>query len=595
MESSAQISILARQFDDLCKGFNNLIEDFRRYAVNQENCQIKWLEAEDEVRHLKNQLNDANQVNSKLQAQYHQTTVLLKNEVKVRTHLQEEKKTLEKKLKSSKERTGTAENNAEPPRRNRHSMPGMCPPSRDWLCNENVSDSNSMGTSSIASEIINEETNRDSELPPSSARSSRISTRSNRPSGFDSYLTTDGGFKRRSRRDGVLDTSCSERLIATTTVSIPIKGGPITATSVIETSPETCEMTEEINSSFGKKRRVRIDSHQQLENEPDIAPSAPSQSLLEPPKNRFIMSETSPTVNGRRSTSVPATARLSEGQGAAYLRPVASGGRLSLNQRRHNFSQKTIIKSENCLPCGNRIKFGKLAFKCSDCRATCHVDCKTRMPQICVPTTQASISRGLAGTLADFAPSTVPMIPSLIVHCVNEVERRGMKEVALYRVNGSEKEITDLKEEMVRGKMQPQRLAQVNIHVVTGALKLFLRTLKEPLITFTLWKSFAGICDLDEEMDVQTALYALIPELPRPNRDTLAYLILHIQKVADTPECKMLASSLARVFGPIIIGHSRPNPDVELTLKETKKQACITEKLLQIPSDYWCRFIMTDH
>jgi hypothetical protein len=37
-------------------------------------------------------------------------------------------------------------------------------------------------------------------------------------------------------------------------------------------------MTEEINSSFGKKRRVRIDSHQQLENEPDVAPSAPSQS-----------------------------------------------------------------------------------------------------------------------------------------------------------------------------------------------------------------------------------------------------------------------------------------------------------------------------
>ena len=71
-----------------------LFLEFRRYAVNQENCQIKWLEAEDEVRHLKNQLSDANQMNSKLQAQYQQTTVLLKNEVKVRTHLQEEKKTL---------------------------------------------------------------------------------------------------------------------------------------------------------------------------------------------------------------------------------------------------------------------------------------------------------------------------------------------------------------------------------------------------------------------------------------------------------------------------------------------------------------------
>jgi hypothetical protein len=71
-----------------------LFLEFRRNAVNQENCQIKWLEAEDEVRHLKNQLSDANQMNSKLQAQYQQTTVLLKNEVKVRTHLQEEKKTL---------------------------------------------------------------------------------------------------------------------------------------------------------------------------------------------------------------------------------------------------------------------------------------------------------------------------------------------------------------------------------------------------------------------------------------------------------------------------------------------------------------------
>uniref|UniRef100_A0A0P6CLF9 Rac GTPase-activating protein n=1 Tax=Daphnia magna TaxID=35525 RepID=A0A0P6CLF9_9CRUS len=594
MDSSTQITMLARQFDDLCKGFTNLIEDFRRYALNQENCQLKWLEAEDEVRHLKNQLSDANQVNSKLQAQYHQTTALLKNEVKVRTHLQEEKKTLEKKLRISKEKnhsTERNENSNEPTKKNRHSMPGICP-SRDWLCNE--TDSNSVGTPSIVSEISNEGMNRENELPTSNARSSRASSRGSRPSNMESFITSDGGFKRRSRRDGILDNSCSERLIATTTVSIPIKGGPITATSVIETSPETNQMTDEMNTSFGKKRRVRIDSIQQLENEPDVAPSAPSQSLLEPPKNRFIMNETSPTVNGRRSTSVPATARLSDGQGPAYLRPMASGGRLSLNQRRHNFSQKTIIKSENCLPCGNRIKFGKLAFKCSDCRATCHVDCKTRMPQICVPTTQASISRGLSGTLADFAPLTVPMIPSLIVHCVNEVERRGMKEVAIYRVNGSEKEITDLKDEMVRGKMQPQRLAQVNIHVVTGALKLFLRTLKEPLITFTLWKSFVGICDLTEEMDVQTALYALIPELPRPNRDTLAFLILHIQKVADTPECKMLTSSLARVFGPIIIGHSRPNPDVELTLKETKKQACTMEKLLQIPSDYWCRFIV-DH
>lgn len=113
MDSANKIAVLARQFDDLSRGFSNLIEgkhiqvgveslfslhfctsDFKRHAVYQDDCRAKWHEAEEEIRHLRNQLSDMNQLNSKLEAQCHQTTLLLKNEVKVRTHLQEEKKTL---------------------------------------------------------------------------------------------------------------------------------------------------------------------------------------------------------------------------------------------------------------------------------------------------------------------------------------------------------------------------------------------------------------------------------------------------------------------------------------------------------------------
>ena len=82
-----------------CQLFSPSTQDFRRHASYQEECQAKWLETENEVRHLRNQVNDANQLNSKLEAQYHQTTLLLKNEVKVRTHLQEEKKNLVCQLK----------------------------------------------------------------------------------------------------------------------------------------------------------------------------------------------------------------------------------------------------------------------------------------------------------------------------------------------------------------------------------------------------------------------------------------------------------------------------------------------------------------
>ena len=105
------------------------------------------------------------------------------------------------------------------------------------------------------------------------------------------------------------------------------------------------------------------------------------------------------------------------------------------------------VKFFNSFFLNNRIKFGKPALKCADCRATCHVDCKPRMSMYCVPTAQtaASSNKVFAGSVADYAPASSPMIPALVIHCVDEIERRGMNQVALYRMNASEKEIHDLK------------------------------------------------------------------------------------------------------------------------------------------------------
>jgi predicted HAD superfamily phosphohydrolase len=49
------------------------------------------------------------------------------------------------------------------------------------------------------------------------------------------------------------------------------------------------------------------------------------------------------------------------------------------------------------------------------------------------------------GTISDYAPSTAPMIPSLIVHCVKEVDLRGLNEVGIYRIPSSEKDVRELK------------------------------------------------------------------------------------------------------------------------------------------------------
>lgn len=63
----------------------------------------------------------------------------------------------------------------------------------------------------------------------------------------------------------------------------------------------------------------------------------------------------------------------------------------------------------------------------------------------CVPTVQTPSNKGFVGTVADYAPNISPMIPGIVIHCINEIERRGLSEVGIYRVNGSEKEIKDMK------------------------------------------------------------------------------------------------------------------------------------------------------
>jgi Rac GTPase-activating protein 1 len=49
------------------------------------------------------------------------------------------------------------------------------------------------------------------------------------------------------------------------------------------------------------------------------------------------------------------------------------------------------------------------------------------------------------GTISDYAPPTAPMVPSLIVHCINEVDLRGLNEVGIYRISGAEKDVRELK------------------------------------------------------------------------------------------------------------------------------------------------------
>ncbi|TRY94110.1 hypothetical protein DNTS_003201, partial [Danionella cerebrum] len=243
----------------------------------------------------------------------------------------------------------------------------------------------------------------------------------------------------------------------------------------------------------------------------------------------------------------------------------------------HVFQQKTVIRPETCVPCGKRIRFGKIAVKCRDCRLVSHPECKHRCLESCSPNAHGSTQPN-AETLESFAPSSSPQIPSLIVQCVHEIERRGLEEKGIYRVPGGERLVKELREKYVCGK-GPLMLHKVEeIHAVCGLLKDFLRKLKEPLITFKLHKTFMEASEVADEDKCTETLLTSIKELPQPNRHTLAFLMLHLQKVMRSPLCQMDQNNLSRVFGPTIIGHGMLEPSPMTIMRDTNTQPKVSSK-----------------
>ncbi|XP_015926978.1 rac GTPase-activating protein 1 isoform X1 [Parasteatoda tepidariorum] len=261
-------------------------------------------------------------------------------------------------------------------------------------------------------------------------------------------------------------------------------------------------------------------------------------------------------------------------------------GRYSLGGRAnkpHAFAVKTVIRTEKCYPCGKVIKFCKQVLKCGNCRMTCHPECKDQCPERCIPA-NFTPTKGVPGTLCDYTPSTPPMIPPLIIHCVSKVESSGLKELGLYRVSGSEREVKELKEKFLNGRSIPS-LNGVDIHAVCGTIKEFLRSLKDTLITKAAWQIFVDAANRHDEEQSFNMLLNAFSDLPQPNRDTLAFLILHWQKVAASRECKMNIDNLARVVAPTVVGFSETEPANMLT--ETRLICRVMERLLMIPSDTW--------
>ncbi len=129
-------------------------------------------------------------------------------------------------------------------------------------------------------------------------------------------------------------------------------------------------------------------------------------------------------------------------------------------------------------------------------------------------------------------------------------------------------------------------LSEEDIHDVCSFLKEFLRELPDTLIPHAEWNTFREALSAS---DKHKKLYQAVLSLPQANRDTLAYIILHLQHVASSPACKMPILNLATVFGPTIVGY--PSKEHLSALSEATTSNLIMNELLSMTPDCWSSLI----
>ncbi|XP_053751623.1 rho GTPase-activating protein 9 isoform X2 [Panthera pardus] len=101
-----------------------------------------------------------------------------------------------------------------------------------------------------------------------------------------------------------------------------------------------------------------------------------------------------------------------------------------------------------------------------------------------------------------------------------------------------------------------------DIHVVTGALKLFLRELPQPLVPPQLLPHFRAALALSESEQRLSQIRELIGSMPTPNRDTLRYLLEHLCRViAHSDKNRMTPHNLGIVFGPTLFRPEQETSD----------------------------------
>lgn len=151
------------------------------------------------------------------------------------------------------------------------------------------------------------------------------------------------------------------------------------------------------------------------------------------------------------------------------------------------------------------------------------------------------------------------LIPVWLEKAIEFLEQKALGIQGVFRVSPPKTQLDDTKKKLDSG--QEIDWTSLDEHVCTGTIKLFLRELPQPLLTFELYSKFVAAADNEDDASKVKAVKGVLSDLPKPNLALLKRLLALMVLIERNKEVnKMTASNLAVVLCPSILYPEVPDP-----------------------------------
>ena len=187
-------------------------------------------------------------------------------------------------------------------------------------------------------------------------------------------------------------------------------------------------------------------------------------------------------------------------------------------------------------------------------------------------------------------------VPLVVYQCIHAIDSFGLDVEGIYRTSGSSPNIQQMKQMFDNGKpvhacLIPRKLTTLpdptapdfrnpesffhDVSSVTGLLKLFFRSLPDPLLTSAHYGEFISAARVDDDIVRRDSLHAVVNALPDPNYATLRVTMLHLWRVQEHSEKnRMTIANIAICLGPTLVGGAGTS------MQDTGLQARVVETIL---------------